>query len=81
VACLERELHELSAHFPCPQAHRKMVRTTNVIGQCFREVRCRTRPMSCVNNDASCEWVIYTILVHLNQDWKGKPWQDLHTRT
>jgi transposase-like protein len=35
VACLERELHELLAHFACPEAHRKTVRTTTVIERCF----------------------------------------------
>lgn len=73
VACLERDLHELLAHFACPPAHRKKVRTTNVIERCFREVRRRTRPMSCFTNDRSCERVIYAVLAHLNQNWKGKP--------
>jgi putative transposase len=73
VACLERDLHELLAHFSCPAAHRRRVRTTNVIERCFREVRRRTRPMSCFTNDASCERIIYAVMAHLNQRWEEKP--------
>jgi putative transposase len=73
VACLERDLHELLAHFSCPAAHRRKVRTTNVIERCFREVRRRTRPMSCFTNDASCERIIYAVMAHLNQRWEEKP--------
>ena len=71
VACVERDLEELLAHFRCPVAHRKNVRTTNVSERCFREVRRRTRPMSCFTNDASCERGIYAVLAHLNHKWKG----------
>jgi putative transposase len=73
VACLERDLHELLAHFSCPAAHRRKVRTTNVIERCFREVRRRTRPMSCFTNDASCERIVYAVMAHLNRRWEEKP--------
>jgi len=55
VACLEQDLDDLLAFLACPQAHRKAVRTTNAIERAFREVRRRTRPMTCFTNDASCE--------------------------
>jgi len=73
VACLERDLQTLLAFLACPTAHHKKVRTTNAIERCFREVRRRTRPMSCFNNDASCERIIYAVLSHLNRTWEGKP--------
>jgi len=73
VACLERDLEALLNFLACPTAHHKKVRTTNAIERCFREVRRRTRPMSCFNNDASCERIIYAVLSHLNRNWQGKP--------
>ena len=73
MACLERDLEALLAFLACPTAHHKKVRTTNAIERCFREVRRRTRPMSCFNNDASCERIIYAVLSHLNRTWQGKP--------
>lgn len=73
VACLERDLEALLNFLACPTAHHKKVRTTNAIERCFREVRRRTRPMSCFNNDGSCERIIYAVLSHLNHNWQGKP--------
>ena len=73
VTCLERDVEELLAHFACPPADRRAVRTTNAIERCFREVRRRTRPMSCFTNDASCERIIYAVVSHLNQTWEERP--------
>ena len=70
VACLERDLDELLAHFACPLADRIKVRTTNAIERCFREVRRSTRPMSCFTNDASCQRIIFAVFSHLNAHWE-----------
>lgn len=72
VACLERDLDSLLSFLDCPSAHRRMVRTTNAIERCFREVRRRTRPMTCFKNNASCERIIYAIFHHLNNNWRGR---------
>ncbi len=73
VARLERDLDALLAFLSCPPEHHRKVRTTNAIERCFREVRRRTRPMTCFNNDASCERIIYAVLTHLNRTWQGRP--------
>ena len=72
VACLERDLETLLNFLDCPPQHHRMARTTNAIERCFREVRRRTRPMSCFNNNASCERIIYAVFTHLNRNWEGK---------
>ena len=72
VACLERDLDELLNFLACPEPHRRKVRTTNAIERAFREVRRRTRPMSCFTNSASCERIIYAVVTHLNRSWEGK---------
>ena len=72
VACLERDLEALLNFLTCPPQHQRMVRTTNAIERCFREVRRRTRPMTCFNNNPSCERIIYAVFSHLNGNWKGK---------
>ena len=72
VACIERDLDSLLSFLDCPQEHRRKVRTTNAIERCFREVRRRTRPMSCFNNNASCERIIYAVFSHLNHNWRGR---------
>jgi len=79
VECIERELNELScfARWPeplsflvCPKEDWKKVRTTNAIERSFREVRRRTKPMSCFTNAESCRRIIYGIVTHLNTHWK-----------
>ena len=73
VACLEYDLEELVSFLDRPQRHWKKIRTTNVIERAFREVRRRTRPMSCFQNTASVDRIIYGVITHLNQTWKEKP--------
>jgi len=48
----------VKAFLASPEAHRKAVRTTNAIQRVFRQVRRRTRLMTCFTNDASCERII-----------------------
>lgn len=76
VKCLAKDLDELLTFLDMPAEHRVKVRTTNVIERSFREVRRRTRPMSCFNNTASVNRIIFGVISHLNKDWKEKPlWQ------
>jgi putative transposase len=71
VKCLEKDIDEMLSFFGFPQKHWKKVRTTNVIERSFREVRRRTRTMSCFNNVSSCERIVYAVFVHMNERWKS----------
>lgn len=79
VNCIEKDIDELLnfLEIPLPEKHmaliRKRIRTTNVIERAFREVRRRTRPMSCFTNEDSVNRIIYAILTRLNNKWKDKP--------
>ncbi|MDM8000464.1 MAG: IS256 family transposase, partial [Dehalococcoidia bacterium] len=73
VKCLAKDLDELLTFLDVPAAHRVKVRTTNVIERSFREVRRRTRPMTCFSNSASVDRIIYGVISHLNRNWKEKP--------
>lgn len=73
VNCLEADLDELLNFLECPEAHRKKIRTTNAIERSFREIRRRTRPMSCFQNYASVDRIIYGVINHLNSNWEDKP--------
>jgi transposase-like protein len=73
VSCLEKDLEELMSVYYCPKEIRIKLRTTNVIERAFREVRRRTRPMSCFNNTQSIERIVYAVLSHLNDTWRIKP--------
>lgn len=73
VKCLAKDLDELLSFLDVPAEHRVKVRTTNVIERAFREVRRRTRPMTCFTNTASVDRIIYGVITHLNHNWKEKP--------
>jgi transposase-like protein len=76
VACLEKDLEELLNFYSCPEEIRKKVRTTNVIERSFREVRRRTRPMSCFNNNESIERIVYAVMNRLNSQWRNEPLEE-----
>lgn len=73
VRCIEKDLEELLNFYSCPKEIWIKVRTTNVIERAFREVRRRTRPMSCFNHDQSIERIVYAVLSRLNEQWGKKP--------
>jgi len=72
INCIEKDLDELLSFMDCPAAHRIKVRTTNAIERSFREVRRRTRTMSCFTNSASVDRIIFGVVSHLNNSWKEK---------
>lgn len=73
VRCIEDDLDELLPFLDCPKDHWKKVRTTNAIERAFREVRRRTRPMSCFQNSPSVDRIIFGVISHLNNSWKDAP--------
>jgi putative transposase len=73
VACIGKDLEELVSFLGQPKDHWKKIRTTNAIERAFREIRRRTRPMSCFNNSASCRRIVYGVTSYLNAKWKVNP--------
>jgi len=73
VECLEGDLEDLLRFYECPKGMWKKLRTTNIIERVFREVRRRTRPMSCFANSRSVERIIFAIFNRQNEIWKDKP--------
>ena len=73
VRCVEKDLDSLLAFFEMPARHRKMLRTTNAIERCFREVRRRTRSIGCFVNDKSLDRMIYGLFRFMNEKRAGKP--------
>ena len=74
VACLEQDLESLLVFYRvCSKDLWVKLRTTNIIERVFREVRRRTRPMSCFENTDSVERIIYAIFYRQNNLWKDDP--------
>ena len=72
VRCVEKDLDSLLAFFEMPKRHWKMLRTTNAIERCFREVRRRTRSIGCFVNDKSLDRMIYGLFRFMNEKRAGK---------
>lgn len=73
IRCLENDIDEMLNFLACPAEHRIKIRTTNAIERAFREVRRRTRTMSCFTNAKSVNRIIFGVMNHLNESWKDKP--------
>jgi transposase-like protein len=74
VDCLEQDLESLLLFYRVvPKPLWVKLRTTNIIERVFREVRRRTRPMSCFENLGSVERIIYAIFHRQNNLWKKEP--------
>jgi putative transposase len=75
VACLAKDLEEMLTFYLMPEAHWRKVRTTNLIERIFREVRRRTRPMTCFANKASCDRIIFAVFDAFNKRWDSRPFR------
>jgi putative transposase len=73
VRCVEKDLETLLVFFDYPAPMRVTLRTTNLIERSFKEVRRRTRPIACFTNAASCERIIYAVVVYQNAKWEREP--------
>lgn len=73
VQGLEVDLEELFSIFQLPAAHRKRLRTTNVIERLFVEVRRRIRTMCAFTTRDSCERILFSVFYRMNQYWDKHP--------
>ena len=71
VACVGKDLERLLAVYALPKAHWRMMRTTNAIERCFREVRRRTDAIGTFLDDASIHRLVYGLFAYLNAKRAG----------
>jgi putative transposase len=69
VACLERDFDKLIPVFEFPEEIRKIIRTTNVIERCFREVRRRLKVMGYFQDNRSCKRIVMSLVEYFNVKW------------
>ena len=70
IKCIEDDFDRLIAVFGFPENIRKMIRTTNVIERCFREVRRRLKVMGYFQNSKSSDRIVYSLFAYFNSKWK-----------
>ncbi len=69
VSCLERDFDKLIPVFEFPEEIRRMIRTTNVIERCFREVRRRLKVMGYFQDNRSCKRIVMSLVEYFNLKW------------
>lgn len=78
VECLNDDIFDLLHFFKEPKSLWRKLRTSNIIERSFREVRRRTRPMSCFQNSDSVHRIIFAIFYRQNKIWENKPLKFTH---
>ena len=78
VKCLNDDIYDLLNFLKEPKSMRIKLRTTNIIERSFREVRRRTRPMSCFQNQDSIQRIIFAVFMKQNKKWEKKPLKITH---
>jgi putative transposase len=71
AAWMEQALPEGLTVFALPEAHRRLLRTTNGVERLNREVRRRTRVASIFPNEASCLRLVSALLMEISDDWQA----------
>ena len=72
VKCLERDFDKLILFFEFPLEFQKVIRSTNVIERCFREIRRRLKVMGYFQNTKSCKRMAFSLFYYFNVKWERK---------
>ena len=66
---LEEHGEEILAVYALPEAHRKQMRTTNLLERQNQELKRRTRVVRVFPNEQSCLRLVTALLMETNQEW------------
>ena len=67
---IEQSLPEGLTVFGFPAAHRRRIRTSNMLERLSQEIRRRTRVVRLFPNEASCLRLVTAILMETSEDWQ-----------
>lgn len=68
---LETNIPEGLTVFAFPQAHRRLIRTTNGLERLNREIRRRTRVVTLFPNEAACLRLVSALLMEISEEWES----------
>jgi transposase-like protein len=71
MAVIERDLDALVCHLRFPTAHRKRIRSTNLLERTFVEVRRRTKVIGRFPGETSALSLIWAVLELSSRGWRG----------
>jgi putative transposase len=69
AALLDRHGEEILTAYQLPEAHRKRMRSTNMLERVNQEIKRRTRVIRIFPNEQACVRLVSTLMMELNQDW------------
>ena len=71
AAWLDESLPEGLTVFAFPEAHRRLLRTTNGVERVNREIKRRTQVASIFPNEAACLRLVSALLMEISDDWQA----------
>ncbi len=71
MAVIERDLDALVCHLRFPSAHRKRIRSTNLLERTFVEVRRRTKVIGRFPGETSALSLVWAVLELTSRGWRG----------
>ena len=67
---LEESVPESLTVFSFPEAHRKYIRTSNVLERLNKEIKKRTRVVGIFPNEASCLRLVSAVALEISEEWE-----------
>ena len=71
VRCFEEDFDACVAHLHCPPAHRKVIRTTNLLERLFGEERRRMKAVGTFFGERPVLKLMYAVLIRATENWRG----------
>lgn len=68
---VERTIEETLSFFRLPRAHRKHLRSTNLLERVNEEIKRRTHLVRSFPNEAACLRLVRALTVEIHEDWAG----------
>jgi transposase-like protein len=69
---LDEHGEEILGVYALPEAHRKRMRTTNMLERQNQELKRRTRVVRVFPNEQSCLRLVSALLIETSQEWMGR---------
>lgn len=71
VRCFEEDFEACIAHLDCPPAHRRSIRTTNLLERLFEEERRRTKAAPTLFGERPVLKLMFASLIRASERWRG----------
>jgi len=71
VQCFEEDFDACIAHLSCPPAHRRLIRTTNLLERLFGEERRRLNAAKTMFGERAVIKLMYSALIRASDGWRG----------